>query len=250
MRALRLWAATAAIGTGLWIGTAVADAPPPSYPPGYTPAYAPTLTYDWTGIYVGGHVGGATTRSEWTYTDPITPTVDPLGQSSNGFAGGGHVGLQKQWGSAVLGAEAAYTWMDQQATSLSSDGVTSLTSSAKSLLLVTGKFGAAWDNILAYAKAGYALGDVDYRTTVTSTGALLTTSSRQDQGWTAGVGLEYALWDHVILGVEYDYVKLNVGSRLQTPTGAGPTGTTVTEAGIDTQIVTARLSFKLGGGRP
>ena len=248
MRALRLWAATAAIGTGLWIGTALADAPPPSYPPGYTPAYAPTLTYDWTGIYVGGHIGGATTSSEWTYTN--LPFVDPLGQSSNGFTGGGHVGLQRQWGSFVLGAEAAYTWMDQQATSLSSDGVTSLTSSAKSLLLVTGKFGAAWDNILAYAKAGYALGDVDYRTTVTSTGVLLTTSSRQDQGWTAGVGLEYALWDHVILGVEYDYVKLNVGSRDQRLPGGGSSGTTVTEAGIDTQMVTARLSFKLGGGRP
>ena len=106
MRALRLGTAIAAIVAGLGAGTALADAPP-SYPPGYTPAYAPTLTYDWTGIYVGGHVGAATTRSEWTYTDPITPTVDPLGQSSNGFAGGGHVGLQKQWGSAVLGAEAS-----------------------------------------------------------------------------------------------------------------------------------------------
>src|SRR5882724_4034294 len=100
MRALRLGAATAAIGTGLWLGTALADGPPPSYPPGYAPAYAPTLTYDWTGIYVGGHLGGATTRSEWTYTDPANlPNFDPVGQSNNGFAGGGHVGLQKQWGS-------------------------------------------------------------------------------------------------------------------------------------------------------
>ena len=181
-----------------------------------------------------GTSGEPTTRSEWTYTDGLH--VDPLAQSTNGFAGGGHVGLQKQWGSVVLGAEAAYTWMDQQATSPSSDGVTSLTSTAKSLLLVTGKFGAAWDNILAYAKAGYALGDVDYRTTATSTGVLLTTSSRQEQGWTAGVGLEYALWDHVILGVEYDYVKFNSGPASRRPPGAGPTGTTVTEAGIDTQI--------------
>lgn len=248
MRALRLGAAIAAIGTMLSAGTALGDAPPPSYPPGYTPAYAPTLTYDWTGIYVGGHLGGATTRSEWTYTD--TPFVDFMGQSSNGFAGGGHVGLQKQWGSVVLGAEAAYTWMDQEATSASSDSVTSLMSSAKSLLLVTGKFGVAWENILAYGKGGYAVADVDYRTSTTSTGVLLTSSSGRQQGWTAGVGLEYALWDHVILGVEYDYVKLNVGSRNQVEAAGGPAGTTVTNAGIDTQMVTARLSFKFGGARP
>ena len=184
MRALRLGAATAAIGTGLWPARRCADAPPPSYPPGYTPAYAPTtLTYDWTGIYVGGHVGAATTRSEWTYTDATTFTVDSMGHSSNGFAGGGHVGLQKQWGSdSARGRGCATLWMDQESTlPIVSRWRYFATSSAKSLLLVTGKFGAAWDNILAYGKAGYALGDVDYRTTATSTGALLTSSSRRSR---------------------------------------------------------------------
>jgi opacity protein-like surface antigen len=245
MRALGLWVATAAIGAGLWGGSALADAPPPSYPPAYAPVYAPTLTYDWTGIYAGGHVGGAVTKSVWTYTD-LLPSLDIMGQSQNGFAGGGHVGVQKQWGSVVLGAEAAYTWMDQEATSTSSVVDRSLTSTAKSLLLVTGKFGVAWENILAYSKAGYAMGDVAYRTTTTSTGALLTSSSDREQGWTAGVGLEYALWTHVILGVEYDYVRLSVASRNQPPV----VGATVTGAGVDTQMVTARLSFKFGGARP
>jgi hypothetical protein len=93
MRALGLWVATAAIGAGLWGGSALADAPPPSYPPAYAPVYAPTLTYDWTGIYAGGHVGGAVTKSVWTYTD-LLPSLDIMGQSQTGFAGGGHVGVQ------------------------------------------------------------------------------------------------------------------------------------------------------------
>src|SRR6266545_3989295 len=126
MRTLRLWAATAAIGAGLCVGTALADAPPPSYPPAYAPEFVPNLTYDWTGIYVGGHIGGANTRSEWTYTNVLV--VDSVTQVTNGFAGGGHVGLQKQWGSLVLGAEAAYTWMDQEASQASVDGVTTLAS--------------------------------------------------------------------------------------------------------------------------
>jgi outer membrane immunogenic protein len=248
MRALRLWAATAGIGTLLCAGTAFADAPPPSYPPPYAPVYAPTLAYDWTGVYVGGHVGGAVTKNNWTYTNG--PLVDVLEQSSTGFAGGGHVGLQKQWGTLVLGAEAVYTWMDQKETSGSIAPDVSLTGTAKSVLLVTGKLGVAWDNILAYSKAGWATSDVDYRTSTTSTGAPLTSSSARHQGWTAGVGLEYAVWNYIILGVEYDYVKFNVGSRLQVPAAGGPVGTTVTEAGVDTQTVTARLSFKFGGARP
>jgi outer membrane immunogenic protein len=233
------------IGTGLCAGSALADAPP-SYPPGYTVYNAPTVTYDWTGIYLGGHIGAANSRAEWAYTG----SLDAVEQSTTSFAGGGHVGLQKQWNSVVVGAEAAYTWVDHEA-SVGSAFVPdlSLFSNTTNLLLVTGKVGVAHDNILAYAKGGYATGTVEFRTSVTSTGVLLTSSSSREHGWTAGVGLEYALWDHVVLGVEYDYVRLNVGTRNQTPTGVGPAGTQVTDAGVDIQAVTARLSFKFGGSR-
>lgn len=247
MRALRLGAAIAATAAGLCAGSAHADGPPPSYPPGYTPAYAPTVTYDWTGIYLGGHIGAANARTQWTYTG----SLDSVEQSNTTFAGGGHVGLQKQWNGLVVGAEATYTWMDHEETSGSlviPD--LSLTSSTTNLLLVTGKVGFANENMLAYFKGGYAMGTVDFRTSVTSTGVPLTSSSGREHGWTAGVGLEYALWNHIIIGVEYDYVKLNVGDRDQIATGAGPLGTQVTDAGVDLQMVTARLSFKFGGSQP
>ena len=52
-----------------------------------------------------------------------------------------------------------------------------------------------------------------------------------------------------ILGVEYDYVQFNVGIRNQTPAGGGAAVNRVTDAGVDIQSVTARLSFKFGGSR-
>lgn len=52
----------------------------------------------------------------------------------------------------------------------------------------------------------------------------------------------------MILGVEYTYVKFNA-DRDQIPV-ALPAGTQVHDTGIDIQSVTARLSFKFGGGRP
>ena len=247
MRALRLGAAIAAMAAGLCAGSAHADGPPPSYPPGYTPAYAPAVTYDWTGIYLGGHIGGANSRTEWIYD--LTPGgFDALEHSHTGFVGGGFAGLQKQWSGYVMGAEVGYLWMDQPESSQSvADPGNSLSSNVHNLLLFTGKFGWANDNMLAYAKGGYATANVDFRSSVTATGALLAASSSREHGWTAGVGLEYALWNHIIIGVEYAYVQLNVSDRNLV---AGPPATQVTDGGVDIQSVTARLSFKFGGSQP
>ena len=251
MRALRLGAAIAAVAAGLSAGSARADGPPPgpAYPPGYTPAYMPTVTYDWTGIYVGGHLGAANARREFSYDgtlDPFTLLPETFEHSGTSFVGGGFVGLQKQWSSIVIGAEAGYLWMDElQSTGSLNVANTTLSSSVRNLFLVTGKFGFANDNMLAYFKGGWASSEVGYRSSVTNTGALLTSSGGRESGWTAGVGLEYALWEHVIFGVEYDYVGFNPGTRAQTPAGVGPLGTNVASS-LDIQSVTARLSFKLG----
>jgi outer membrane immunogenic protein len=239
MRALRLGAAIAAIGMGVCAGAALADEPP-SYPRPYTPVYTPlaepTLTYDWTGIYFGGQVGAVNSKTEWTYDG----TLDSLDHVHTGFTGGAHVGLQKQWSWLVFGAEASYLWMDQPESTGSAlfPGVT-LSSNVRDLMLVTGKFGWAWENVLASFKGGWATANVDFNTK----GALVTSSSGRENGWTAGASIEYAIWDHVILGVVYDYVQLNVG-RTQTVAPA-----THVDAGVDMQSVTARLSFKFGGSR-
>jgi outer membrane immunogenic protein len=276
MRALRLAAAAImAMGTGLPIGTASADGVVRSADPYIYAAPADVrLTYDWTGFYVGGQVGGAnasTKANDDSIHNPdcfqvpslcppeSTLATERLGLSSNGFVGGGFVGLQKQWSWLVFGAEVGYHWINQSASSVSAlesailrsnpaSGIdpTKLSTNVQNLFLVTGKFGWAYDNILAYFKGGWASGDVDFRTSSTLTGALLTTSSGRESGWTAGAGLEYALREHLILGVEYNYVELNPGTRTQNAVGTGPVGTHI-QAGVDIQSVTARLSFKFGG---
>ncbi len=255
MRALKLGAAIVAVAAGLHAGSARADGviARPTDPYIYVAAAAVPLTYDWTGLYIGGHIGAANSRTEFTYDgsiNPVTHLPEGFEHSVTGFVGGGFVGLQKQWSWLVLGAEAGYLWMDQSGSTGSAFLVdTTLSSNVRNLFLVTGKFGWTWNNMLAYFKGGWATGDVEFRTGTTSTGALLTSSSGRENGWTAGAGLEYALWEHVILGVEYDYVQLNPGTRTQTPTLLGPAGTHV-NAGVDIQSVTARLSFKFGGSRP
>ena len=39
-------------------------------------------------------------------------------------------------------------------------------------------------------------------------------------GWTIGGGIEYAAWNSVIIGVEYDYIRLNLTSGGSCPISA------------------------------
>ncbi len=239
MRRLGLGAAILVMATG--IGSAARADGPYGGSYAYRPADAPAFLYDWTGIYAGGVAGGSYTRSEWNYL------FDSPQQTQTGLAGGAIVGLQKQWSNTVLGVEAAYIWSDwEQTTGSLVIPNRSLTSDVSNLLLVAGKVGYAWQNALAFAKGGYATADVDFRTSRTNSGVVLTTSSGREHGWTAGVGLDYALLPNIIIGLEYDYVRLNAGGRDQLATPAGFAGTSVIDAGVDMQMVMGRLSFKFG----
>jgi len=243
MRSVWLGAAMVAIDVGLCVGRVLADEPPRSYSPAYPSAYAPAVGYDWSGIYFGGQLGADNARNAWTND----LTLENVEQSTTGFVGGGHAGLQKQWSWIVVGAEVSYLWMDQSGSvgSVTVPGVT-LSSRVRNLTLLTGKFGWAWQNLLATFRAGWATGEVDFRATATGIG-LLTSSSGRESGWTAGAFIEYALWDHVILGAEYDYVQFNA-DRTQASTAVGPLVPTHVHAGVDIQSLTARLTFKFAGG--
>lgn len=238
MNALRLLALGTAICAS---GGLVARADGRPEPVVYTPqppiccevAY---FGYDWSGFYLGGHAGVAFTASEWSILGPGL-----LEHSVSGFAGGAQIGLQKQWANIVAGIEISYTALDADITSRTLFfGPVTRTSDVSNLVLVTGRLGYAQDNMLAYAKAGYATADVElgFRLPGTATAG---TSSDREQGWTAGVGLEYAIRDNIILGLEYNYVRLNVDDRVLAPT------TIVTDnGGIDLQSILARISFKFG----
>jgi outer membrane immunogenic protein len=239
MKGLRLLA----LGTAIWAsGGLAARADGRPEPVIYTPkppiccevAY---FGYDWSGFYLGGHAGVAFTASEWSILGP-----GRIEHSASGFAGGAQIGLQKQWANIVAGIEVSYTGLDGDITSRTSflGAPVTRSSDVSNLVLVTGRLGYAQDNMLAYAKAGYATADVElgFRLTGTATAG---SSSDRDHGWTAGVGLEYAIRDNIILGLEYNYVRLNVDERL-----LAPANVSAFDGGIDLQSILARISFKFG----
>ena len=239
-------AVTAMLGVLSCATSAFADGMPQKQadPYAYTPGPV-FVDYDWSGIYLGGHLGGAYAQFEWTFTTP----TESFEKSRTAFAGGVQVGLQKQWRSIVIGAEVSYTWTDLETTTNSiAEPGTSRSAGLSNLLLATGRLGFAQDYMMAYAKAGYASADVDFRSSITSTGVVTTTSSGREQGWVAGVGMDYAWKPNILIGVEYNYIHLSVDGRTQIPTPSGLAGSVVNDAGIDIQTLMARINFKFGGG--
>ena len=151
-------------------------------------------------------------------------------------------------GAFVAGLEVSYSKLTPDL----SDLTTSLDfadrtreSEIDNLFTATGRLGYAMDRFLVYGKGGFASGDVGLNTSVTSTGQPTTSSSDRENGWTAGAGFEYALSDCITAGIEYDFVRLDVGDRNQFVFPGFIAPETVTNAHVDVQSVVGRLNFKV-----
>ena len=188
--------------------------------------------YNWSGIFVGGHIAGAISHSDFFLTTP----TDGFRHNETSFGGGVQGAAQYQWGRLVAGVETSFTWIDFDASSPSIvvPGTT-FSSNVSDLLIVAGKLGYAQDRWLAFAKAGYASAEFAVRTT---TGGVTTSSSDREHGWTMGLGIDYAVTDRVIIGVEYDWSFFDLDTRNLAGQRVGGDN--------DIQIVAARLMFKFG----
>jgi outer membrane immunogenic protein len=208
------------------------------------PVSTPLIAYNWTGLYVGGNVGGAWSTTDWTFFNG--GTFETVSQGSSSWVAGGQIGYLYQFTpNWVAGIEASWSATNLKDTSVSV-AIADRFRQAKitDLLLVTGRFGYASDHWLGYIKGGYANANIDFRTSVASTGLTSTTSSGRDGGWSLGGGFEYAFNPYVSAGVEYNFARINVGDRNQAVSPGFVTPETVTNAHADIQTVLARLNFR------
>ena len=170
-----------------------ADITPGSIYPGGPALAAP----GWTGFYVGANAGYS-----WGETDKV--------RNKQGFTGGGQIGYDYQFGHFLLGLEADVNWRnathDVIWTAPNGTDVTSYHSEQDWFGTVRSRFGFTLYNLLIYGTGGFLYGDIEHQVTenrVTVSGANRTVSaSGVRPGWTAGAGIEWALYHCDILGVE------------------------------------------------
>lgn len=134
------------------------------------PVYAAAPAANWTGFYIGGQLGYANVNAS------------PAAQDGDGFLGGLHAGYRYDLGRAVIGAE-----VDHEFASID----LGRTGQLDNVTRLKGSVGADLGRMLVYGTGGAVFAD-----------ASLAGSSRSDVGWFAGIGVEYAVTERILVGGE------------------------------------------------
>jgi outer membrane immunogenic protein len=183
--------------------------------------------YNWTGFYAGINAGYGFGSSTWS-----APAASP---KPKGFLAGGTLGYNWQSGAIVYGIEGDFDWSNVKDSVSCGVGTTCETSS-NWLATIRGRVGYAFDRWLPYITAGGAYGNVKATTT---TGAVSTSASSGQFGWTAGAGLEYAFMGNWTAKLEYLYVDLGSFNAAVAPA--------VNNVSFKENIVRAGLNYKFSG---
>ena len=238
------------------------DAPPPGMA-SYAMYPAGESVNGWTGFYAGIHGGYGWGDAGYLFVPfgnagsfAPTPQGGAFSQSMNNGLAGGHVGFNYQFERAIIGLEGTFAWTGFSASTLNAfpdlpTGNRGRTYATKMDLLttITPRLGYTFGNWLVYGKAGLAAGRVEsVLTNGLEPGPPAILQERTWQvGWTAGLGVEYAITKNWVLGAEYNYYDL--GSERY---GGWAANNGISLLAVDYNVdvrfssVLARLSYKFG----
>jgi outer membrane immunogenic protein len=206
------------------------------------PAYVPS--FSWTGFYLGGELG-------WIRTDPQYTTVTgalvlgaPFAVSStsskDGVSYGLLAGYNYQMGNLVFGIEGdfqGWTVGEIRYTSITGDFLTAHSKWGGS---VRGRLGYAVDRALFYVTGGAAF--VSNETSIPTTGISIGGDETR-VGWTAGVGIDYAITNNWFAGVEYRYSQFESKSFIY-PIPILTLGLAGFKQEVNNNQVNARIGYK------
>jgi outer membrane immunogenic protein len=210
----------------------------------------PPSTFNWSGFYAGGNIGylrGNVIDSMF----PIAPAffVPNLGLDTT--AGGGQIGIQQQWGNAVLGVEGGVTWpfsskfKTVEFSPASADSFAARMS--EPIYFVGPRLGTSIGGWMPYVTGGYASTQLQTSQPFKATGVSLIETSAHRNGWYLGGGVDCAHMGNWLLGIEYRHYDF--GNKLHmafsTVTGAAVPGNNM-NVGLTADTVLLRLSYKVG----
>ena len=162
--------------------------------PGKAPVYSAPAYMNWSGFYLGLNAGYGFGKSNWD--------AQAVSTSPKGGLFGATFGYNYQTGVWVWGAEGDFDISTMKGSADCPAGVTCETKDSW-LATARARMGyAGWNNWLPYITGGAALGDIK------ATNSAFSSANKTKLGWTAGLGVEYALWTNWSIKAEYLYVDL------------------------------------------
>jgi len=178
--------------------------PPVAPPPVEAIPLAIPPSFSWEGVYVGGQIGGTLSDAD---VDSRTPFAARYSTDASGFVGGLYAGYNfSLGGDLILSGETDFVWssLDDSVTAVVGGSTTGVKIEQKWAGATRLRAGLAMDRFLPYIAVGYAYARInsEVRADVNLPGF---TNSRTLNGWTVGVGADYAVLDNVLLRAEYRY---------------------------------------------
>jgi outer membrane immunogenic protein len=223
------------------------------------PLKAPPATppFTWTSCYAGVQVGGGwgqTNLNDSAGTIASVPGVTGFTSANTGISGyllGGQIGCDYQfapnWVAGIEGAAAGGNIAGNAAVAIPGDSVT-FTENTDLLTSVTARVGYAWNDWLLYAKGG-AASTANRYSAFDVAGSFDFAGLETRLGWTAGAGIEWALWHDWSIKLEYDYYGLGSSSvTFIDNTISGITGPLDIKQNI--QVVKLGVNFHVFAGPP
>ncbi|OKO88777.1 cell envelope biogenesis protein OmpA [Bradyrhizobium sp. NAS80.1] len=172
-------------------------------------ARAAKTLYDWTGFYVGGHFGYGD-ASFGPSTHPLPAQGVLLPHSATGLNGGYQLGYNRQLANnVVLGIEADATFPGPLDTPALERDPHPFNTAIDYVGTVRGRIGYAFDRLMPYVTGGFAWGHTHVDINDPGRGEIIARSGHYQTGWTAGLGLEYAVSGNWTAKAEYEYVDLS-----------------------------------------
>jgi outer membrane immunogenic protein len=233
MRKLALGSAAAA--AVIVVGSAqAADLPP-------APAMVQPV-FSWTGLYLGAEGGWGWGREDFTDNLTVNPNGTAISHRPDGGIFGGALGYRYQIGQLVFGVEGTGAWADLKDNVLPGPNRTD-NLKAGSLYSATGQIGWAFNQVLPYVKGGWAGSSVN--TSISTAIGGFASQTQFDNGWTIGAGLDYAVWQNLVLGVEYDHSSLGYDG-FSTVGILGHTYIVTNPSRLTIDQVVGRVTYKFG----
>jgi opacity protein-like surface antigen len=248
-------------------GMAFAADLPVSGPYGSAP-YIVRQPVEWTGFYFGANAGYGSGRysSDLTFTGlNAGGNTTPFGLGPTELSGtdvidsgkprgaiaGGQIGFNWQAGMFVFGGEIDGQWSGQENTfTTSCDAGCTATQSIKirSIWTGRGRVGLAFDWFMPYVTGGAALVDGlnNLTMTVGGTTASFAPLSHSTLGWTAGAGVEVALWRNWSAKLEYLFVGANGATKFAPIPNALGLGSVSTPGDYRDNIVRVGFNYRFG----
>jgi outer membrane immunogenic protein len=221
-------------------------------PPIKGPLAPPPFT--WTGCYAGGQAGGGFGQKDLNDSVGIVSPLTGFTSANlniNGYMLGGQIGCDYQFAfNWVAGIEGAASGGNiGGSTSVATPGIAGDSATFKEttdlLTSVTARVGYTWDRWLLYVKGGAAWASERY-SAFDVAGNYDFEGLETRFGWTAGAGVEWALWNDWSVKLEYDYYGFGTHSVTFIDNVSGTVGPLDIKQNI--QVIKLGLSFHVFAG--